>query len=268
MSAFDLIDRAAEWRVPVVQIADNMPLQQLSDGEVQAIARHAGARDVTIELGTVGFRPDHLARQIEIATMLGSPLLRVVIDTPEDHPDAREVVRRLHGLLAPLEAAAVSLLIENHDRFQASELAAILRKTEHELVGACFDTVNSLGVPETWEAVMDELAPWIGNVHAKEFAITRVANRMGFDVAGAPLGEGKLDLGKLVSRLERGPRDLTIVLEQWSPFVGDIAATIENEARWAQRSIGVLTAAMPPAKSVAADIGETPAPTNMRSMQG
>jgi len=47
---------------------------------------------VSIEVGMRGIDPVHLRRHLELASFLGSPILRVVADTANHHPTPDEVV--------------------------------------------------------------------------------------------------------------------------------------------------------------------------------
>lgn len=143
---------------------------------------------------------------------------------------------------ARLEECGVELLIENHDRFRASDLKRILQQAGRAPLGICLDTVNSLAVPETVEQLMDALGPWIGNVHLKDFSVRRIENRMGFVVEGAALGSGRLDMSGVLAAALSLPRDPTFVLEQWPPRRSDISATIECERSSAHESIANLRA--------------------------
>ena len=69
-TSFDLIDRAAAEGLSVVQICDNMPLTDRSDGELAAIAGAARAVGVTLEIGTRHATAANLLRHLEIAGAL------------------------------------------------------------------------------------------------------------------------------------------------------------------------------------------------------
>src|SRR4051812_40500231 len=116
-AAIDLVDRAGKLGVRVVQLCDNLPDDTWRDDAVDALAAKAAATGVSIEVGTRGTDPQHLRRFIEIARRLGSPILRLVIDAPGDHPAPRDAMRRVGSVGRDLEAAKVDLAIENHDRF-------------------------------------------------------------------------------------------------------------------------------------------------------
>ena len=137
MSAFGLLDKAQDLGVGVVQIADNLPLHALSSEEIAALAARADAAGVAIEVGTRGIAPDHLRTYLHLALRLGSPILRVVMDTAAQHPTPDEVVATVKAFVPALEAAGVTLAIENHDRFASAKLVEILRRIDGANVGVC-----------------------------------------------------------------------------------------------------------------------------------
>ena len=237
LSAGDLVERAAGLGVPVVQFADNLPLHDL---DVPELARRAGTLGVDLEVGTRGIDRDNLLGYLEIATAVGSPLVRIVVDTADHHPGPQEVVDRLGGLRSEFTAAGVTLALENHDRFTAAELAGIVHALGDDWTGVVLDTVNSFGALEGPDVVIGTLAPLAVNVHVKDFAITRAGHMMGFAIEGRPAGRGRLDIPALLARVRQHRAGVTAVLELWTPPQQSLASTIDTERRWAEESVAYL----------------------------
>jgi 3-oxoisoapionate decarboxylase len=242
MTALDLLDRAAELDVTVVQIADNLPLHTLSGEDLRAVRDAADARGLQLEVGTVGCTPSIFRRYLAIAMELGSPLVRVVLDTAVAQPAPAEVVATMRAVIPAFEEAGVDLLIENHDRFPARELRRIVHAVESDRMGVCLDTVNSLGCLEPVQTVLETLRPMVRNVHLKDFTIQRVENRMGFTVSGAPVGAGALDVPGLLAQVGEMAGDVSVVLEQWPVAEDALTATLRKEEAWAAQSITYLKA--------------------------
>lgn len=239
LSAEELLERAAGLGVPVVQFADNLPLHARF-APVDELARRARSLGVDLEVGTRGIDKDNLLRYLEIAAAVGSPFLRIVVDTSDHHPSPAEVVDRLGALKPDFVAADVILAIENHDRFKAAELAWIVAGLGDDWTGVVLDTVNSFGALEGPDLVIGTLAPLAVNVHVKDFVITRASHAMGFTIEGCPAGRGRLDIPELLSRVGRYRNDITAVLELWTPPQESVESTIDTEHRWAQESIAYL----------------------------
>jgi sugar phosphate isomerase/epimerase len=246
MTAAGLLDRAGRLGVRRVQIADNLPLDALSPAELDSLERQSRRIGVEIEVGTRGIALDHLRRYLDLARRFGSPILRVVVDKRPHHPEPDEVVDTLRPFVPELEAAGVTLAIENHDRFRAATIADVIRRIGSPRVGVCLDTVNSFGALEGPDVVVRALGPYTVNLHVKEFVVTRASHMMGFAIEGRPAGQGMLNVPWLLDELRAMDRDPTgAIIEQWTPPEATLAATIEKEHRWATDSVEYLRRLIP-----------------------
>jgi sugar phosphate isomerase/epimerase len=181
-----------------------------------------------------------LRAYLALAQRLNSPIVRVVVDTADHHPSEREIVTSLRSVMSEYERAGVCLAIENHDRFVARALTRLLQEVGSSNVGICLDTVNSFGALEGPEAVLEELGPWVVNLHVKDFTIARPDHKMGFVVEGRPAGQGRLDVPWLLETLRNQGRDPNAILELWTPPQEDLQATIAMEDCWAATSVEYL----------------------------
>lgn len=241
LGAFDLVDKAVELGVPVLQIADNCPLDQLSSSQLADLYAYAQRQHVSLEVGTRGIETDHLLQYIEIAKTLHSPLLRVVIDTAWHRPEFEEIVALIKKVLPALSENNMVLGIENHDRFKARMFADIVNAVDSPLVGIVLDTVNSFACEENTEQVMDALARHTVNFHVKDFKIERVKNSMGLRVTGTIAGQGFLDIAKMEQRLSLEARcDYSTVLELWMAPEPGVEETVQKEDRWVKESVAYL----------------------------
>ena len=245
MTALDLVERAAELGVRLVQIGDNLPLHRLSERALDELQARAAALSVDIEVGTRGIAPEQLVHYLELAERFSSPILRIVIDTALHHPDPVEVVETLRPLLARLERSGVILAIENHDRFGAATLAEIVTELASPAVGICLDTINSLGALEGTKEVTAILAPLVVSLHVKDVLIRRSNETMGFVVEGRPAGQGMIDVPWLIQEMHAKARSPNAILELWPPQGPTIEATIATEDEWAKTSIRYLRAHVP-----------------------
>jgi sugar phosphate isomerase/epimerase len=136
------------------------------------------------------------------------------------------------------------LAIENHDRFNACQLAEIVQDTDPQWVGICLDTANSLGAGEGIGEAMRHLAPYTVNLHIKDVVIKRVPSNMGFTVAGCPAGEGVIDIPRLLSTLSKNRNFFSVTLELWPEFSVDLEQTINKEHTWVRQSLTYLRKVM------------------------
>src|SRR5205823_922316 len=168
LTAAGLLDKAAELGVRVVQIADNLPLDRLTDAERDDLLARARRLGVSLEVGTRGCRPDHLRRYLRIAERLGSPVLRTILDADDHEPTPAEAVELLRAVAPEFKRAGVCLAVENHDRFRAAPLAEIFERVGSPAVGLCLDTANSIGCVENVETLLRVLGRWVVNLHVKD----------------------------------------------------------------------------------------------------
>ena len=244
-TAMDLLNRAASMGVHVLQIADNLPLDGLSEPELDALAQRADELDISIEAGTSGVAHDHLRSYLQLAIRLKSPILRLVMDTADHHVSEDEAVYVIGAIIPEFQSANVCLAIENHDRLPSKALRRILERIGSPHLGICLDTANSFAALEGPEVVLKNLAPWVVNLHLKDFVIYRASYMLGLTIEGCPAGQGMLDIPWLLQELRSNDRDPNAILEQWTPPDERLEDTMAKERRWADDSVKYLRQLIP-----------------------
>ena len=113
---------------------------------------------------------------------------------------------------APIvEKHRLPMAIENHKDWTAAELAALLKGISSEYVGACVDTGNNIALLDDPMEVVERLAPYAVSTHFKDTAVAEYAD--GFLLAEVPLGDGFLDLKRMVDTLARARPRTRLTLE-------------------------------------------------------
>ncbi|HGJ64872.1 TPA: hypothetical protein ENS27_05710 [bacterium] len=237
LSVMDLIDKAIESDIHVVQIADNLPLHNLSNIEIESLAKFSSGLNITIEVGTRGILNNNLLTYLSIAKKLNSSIVRVVIDGIDHYPNEDEIIDIIKPQMIEFEKAKISLAIENHDRFTTKSLKRIIQRIDSEYAGICLDCANSFGAMEGPDIVFDELGPFAVNIHIKGFKIYRAYQNMGFIIEGVPIDKSMLDISWILNKVKQFKKDTNIILEQWTPFGDNIEETIEKEENWVKTSI-------------------------------
>jgi sugar phosphate isomerase/epimerase len=245
MDCFTMLNFAHDLGLKRVQYADNLPLDLLSSAELHRLDNQAAAYNITIEVGTRGIALEHLHRYINIASAVRSPILRIVVDTATHYPSPEEVIEQVQAALPALRGAGVTLAIENHDRFKARILARVIEAIGDPAVGVCLDTVNSFGALEVPETVIEVLGPFVVNLHIKEFVIKRLSHNMGFEITGAPAGQGMLNLPSVLEELLRNGRNFSAIIENWLSPLETMSATVELEQDWVRQSVRYLRSLIP-----------------------
>lgn len=241
----DLLNKAVELGVKLVQIADNLPLHALGDTAVDSFARRAKAAGITLELGTLGTDPENLRAYVGLARRLDSRILRTVIDTPQERPSVDEVVNRLTPLVPVFEQAGVILAIENHDRFPATVLRQLVERIGSPNIGICLDTANSLGCMEGPAHVVEVLGALTVNLHIKDVRVYRPPHHKGFVVEGCAAGSGQLDIPWILRRLRDLGRDCNAIVELWPAPEARIEDAVAKEDAWTRDSVAYLRTLIP-----------------------
>ena len=240
MSVFEILDKAVELGIKVVQIADNLPLDRISDAEIESIRKFTSALNISVEVGTRGIQDDNLLTYLDLAKRLNSSIVRVVIDTADHHPEEDEIIWIIKSVIPNFEHLGIKLAIENHDRFSAVTLEQIIKKIDSEYVGICLDTANSFGALEGPEVVIERLGRLAINLHIKDFKVYRAEHNLGFIIEGTPAGKGMLKIPWVLQKISEYGRDPNAILELWTPPELDISETIKKEDNWAKVSIKYL----------------------------
>jgi 3-oxoisoapionate decarboxylase len=97
----------------------------------------------------------------------------------------------------------VRLAVENHKDWRADELLAVLKRVGNDNVGVCLDMGNNIALLEDPMEVVETLAPRAFTTHFKDMGLEEYPQ--GFLLAEVPLGEGVLDLPRIV-RVVRSAR--------------------------------------------------------------
>jgi sugar phosphate isomerase/epimerase len=240
ITCHQLLAKAIALGVGVLQIGDNLPLEALLPHEIASLRVQAAAAGIALEASTRGVEPAHLRRLLRIAQLLDARLLRSLTHTNDSRPGLVQIESWLREVLPDFESAGVSIGLENYERHTAKELASLVERIGSPSLGVCLDTVNSLGILETPSQVVEVLAPWVINIHVKDFSIDRIDTMLGYAVRGCPAGEGRLDLPSLLESIDRYGRRPNLILEQWPPFTNSVQNTIELEDDWANRGVRFL----------------------------
>jgi len=233
-----LIEKALELEVGLIQVADNLPLHRLNDAELVDYSNSAKSQGIQLEAGARGMTETNLERYIRIAGLVGSPILRFVIDGPDFSLDISTILGIIKNALPVLEEKNITLALENYERLKAADFAGIIEKIGSHQVGICLDSVNSMGAGEGLDKVVTLLGPLTVNLHIKDFTVKRIYHKMGFVIEGLPAGEGMLNVPWLLEHVS--DRCQSAILEQWTPPEKKLEDTIVKEDEWARKSIEYL----------------------------
>lgn len=152
------------------------------------------------EAGAVGVRVPSGGRRYEDFSTLA-----------ERQAHVTAVRERLRLAIPVAEAAKLPIALENHKDFTLEEEVRLLKEYSSEYFGACVDTGNNLALLDDPMDVVEQLAPFAVTTHLKDATLEEYED--GFLLGDIPLGEGMMDLPRVVQTLKKHHPRLPILLE-------------------------------------------------------
>ncbi len=127
----------------------------------------------------------------------------------------REFERRGEAMLQlavpTLKKHRVALAVENHKDQRLDERIGLFERLSCEFIGACVDTGNSIALLDDPYAAVEALAPYAMTVHLKDQSLEMYD--AGFLLGDVPLGQGSLDLKRMVRSIRQAKPDVRFALE-------------------------------------------------------
>lgn len=203
------IAEAARLGANAVQI----PFGILSAESVRTVrdlaARLNVALESTVSLPQNEAEASKFDAQLRTLQELGVTVARTVVFPGRRYEDLATVaayqaaLESARGRLRRAEPLAkrhqVRLAVENHKDQRMDERVKLLREFDSEFIGACIDVGNNIALLEDPLDVVHALLPWALTVHFKDQAVHAYEN--GFLLADVPLGQGCIDLAKVVAAI-------------------------------------------------------------------
>jgi len=159
--------------------------------------------------------------EVRTAKQAGASVIRVVLvagrryeNYGSDDQFRKEVGKAIEsvGMAEPIAARhGVRLAIENHKDHRIGERLDMLKNLSTEYVGLCLDTGNNIAMLEDPMEVVEAFTPYAFTVHLKDAAVKESEN--GFLLIDLPLGEGFLDLPRMVQVIRKAKPDICFTLE-------------------------------------------------------
>ena len=232
LSLTEMITKTHLWGAELFQICDYPLIESYDHDQLSRLRAHADGLGVELELGTRGVRPDHLGRYLELAQALDVKLVRSMINTADHRPGVDEAVRLLGEIMPRYEAAGVTVALETYEQVPVDTLINIVQQVDSPALGICLDPGNCVAALETPTSTIERTAPYVRNLHVKDFAFARLDGWVGFTFAGSPLGEGLLDYDFMIDTVRPDERGINQIIEHWLPWQGDSATTCQLEDQW------------------------------------
>lgn len=244
MTAMEVLDFAISQGCEVVQYADNLPLDRLSATELDALAQHAAAHDVALELGTQAFNAPQVDLYLDIAGTIDARILRIALDGEDALRPIAELAAEFAPLLEKARHIDCRIAIENHFNYPSRRMVDLLSLIDDDRLGVCLDVANSICAGEWPMETVSILSPHAINLHLKDYEIVPDFYGAGFTITGRPLGQGRIDADAVLRALPRHDDSMSVIVEHWMPFQSDFETTGRMEREWSAANLATARKAI------------------------
>jgi len=117
----------------------------------------------------------------------------------------------IDAALRIVEEHQIPLAIENHKDFTADEMVALMKAKASRWLGVCLDTGNNIALLDDPMATVGALAPYAISTHIKDMGVAPYPD--GFLLSEMPLGEGMLDMRRIVDTIRLARPETRLTLE-------------------------------------------------------
>lgn len=239
-SLTDLLQRVSADGLDALQVCENARPLALSATDWRDTIRCAEDLGIALHLGCMTLDPEILSRYFDRAAMVAdASALRIVLEDDSGTAPAPDRLEAFLECAARLAVAAkFTLVIENHFHIPCRVLARMCQPYPADVIAYCVDSANSLRNWESTDSVFDTLGERAMFYHLKDYRVR--GSNVGFEVVGAPLGAGELDLARCLDRIFARHSAPLIFLENWVPNTGNRDSDIAADADWLARSAAEL----------------------------
>ena len=240
LSVEAMVERTHDLGCEVFQICDYPAIFSMSGSRLSALANRANELGVKLELGIRGVGADQLLEALRIAQLLGATTVRTLLFNREEVKTMEQAERDLLSSISEYEASGIVVALETYERSPSSELVSMVERIQNEFLGICLDPANTVAALENPRDVIARCSPYVRNIHLKDFQFTRNDGWVGFQLTGACLGEGLLDVEGVLACAQTTHGPASIIVEHWLPWQENSHVTVEMERRWTQVAVDYL----------------------------
>jgi sugar phosphate isomerase/epimerase len=230
MTAVHFLRKAADLSLDGVCLCDPRHLESREYGYITTLRERAEGLGLYAQLGMNGTDPEQLQDLVRVAHVLGALSVRASVDRPRPQtPEAVEAMleaaaAELTETLPVCERYEIPVVLENTPNLASDELLSLVTRLGGEWVRVCFDTANPLVVLEDPVEAAAALAPSVLTVHLRDYQLA--ARPDGFTLIGCPLGEGVVDLARVVNLVRR--RKPEVIFEVEAPLTRQHVPVLED----------------------------------------
>ncbi len=216
MTALKFLHEAKSLGFNCVQLCENLGYAKLSDKELSVLADTAKELGIVVEVGMRGISDVSLARHLDIAELMSSDLLRIVLAESDDYlkdpKGFKEKTARMIDMVLPrCRQSNIRIGIENHFDLPTKDLVDLVDMIKDPNVGLIYDTTNGIGFIEKPLETLELMKHKLFSIHLKDYTIKKV--EAGYFMTGAVLGEGLLNAVHVLDTIRTLGSDISIIME-------------------------------------------------------
>ena len=235
-----MLRKTRELGAEVFQICDYLPLLSYTRAQLHELKSLADDLGIVLELGTKGISTGHLANFLGLAQALDVTVIRSMVNTPDHRPSLAEAEALLKQALPAYESGGVKIALETYEQMHSRDLVSLVEAVGSPSLGICLDPANCVAALENPIDVIARCAPYVANLHVKDFAFTRRGGWVGFTLEGAELGTGLLDYDYMVKAVNPEARGINRIVEHWLPWQESFEVTSRLENQWNVNNLACL----------------------------
>jgi sugar phosphate isomerase/epimerase len=224
-------------------------MTQIDMAWAERARRLKGELDMYSEVQTflprVGEDPAVFENAVRVAKAAGATSLRVVCllgrryemftTLAEWKAAVADYHKQIEVALPIVEKHQMPLGIENHKDWRVDDQVELYKRYSSEYLGVTLDTNNNISVLDDPMETVEKLAPYTFNVHLKDSAFEEYEH--GFLLSEVPLGEGMLDMKRIVDvvrkakpgvkfsleMITRDPLEIPVLTDKYWATFGDVS---------------------------------------------
>ncbi len=217
-SPFEYLDYSARQGAQVVHFSEIRFVGSLETGHLKKVRAHARQLGIQCEIGmrsicksstlfdpAQGTAGQQLARMLDAAVAIGSPIVRCVLGSMEDRKPPgieshiEDTVQTLRAIRTRATGSGIKIAIENHaGDMQARELKTLIEEAGKDFVGVCLDSGNPMWTIEDPHLTLETLHPYVLTSHVRDTAVWSVPE--GAAVQWVRMGDGNIGIDDYVHK--------------------------------------------------------------------
>lgn len=217
-TALELLQRALDMGLSGVEL----PAQLLHETCIEEVSRFVKDNGMFINVDASGFDPVELTNVMKLSARVGAETVRTVVGGADFGGDRRamagqwskflqDVLSALKEVTLVAEELGINFAVENHQDLASEELVWLCESIGSNRFGINLDTGNPLATADEPFAFFKRVAPYLKNVHLKDYNI--FLSEDGYRLVRCALGTGVINFPRLFHELSSITPNITMAIE-------------------------------------------------------